>query len=80
MPREPQQNTNWSRLAGVGFELVAAVVGCTLVGFWVDRHFNSKPWGLLLGFALGLTGGMYNMIRETLLVTRQEEKERHEER
>jgi F0F1-type ATP synthase assembly protein I len=66
MPEKLQQRSGGARLAGIGFELVAAVAGFTLVGFWVDHHYHSAPWGLLVGFALGLVGGMYNLIRETL--------------
>lgn len=54
------------RYAGLGIEFAAAVAGLTLVGFWIDRHFGSSPWGVLVGAAIGLIGGTYNMIREAL--------------
>ena len=56
----------WQALSGIGFELVAAVAGFTLIGYWWDRHFGSRPWGLLTGAVLGLIGGMYNLIRQSL--------------
>ncbi len=56
----------WKALSGIGFELVAAVGGFMLVGYWWDRHFGSRPWGLLTGAALGLIGGTYNLIRKSL--------------
>lgn len=62
--------SGWARLAGMGFELVAAVGGLTLVGYWWDRHFGTAPKGLLVGAVLGLIGGMYNLIRQSLLATR----------
>lgn len=71
MPEEPKPRTNLARLSGIGFELVAAVVGFTLVGLWVDRHYGTDPWGILIGLALGLIGGMYNLIRQSLLATRE---------
>ncbi len=61
----------WTRLAGLGFELTAAVGAFTLVGYWWDRHYGSSPKGLIVGALLGLLGGMYNLIRQSLLATRE---------
>ena len=66
MAEEPESGGRWQGLAGIGFELVGAVVGLTLIGDWWDRHFGSRPWGLLTGAILGLIGGMFNMIRQSL--------------
>ena len=55
----------WIRFYGIGFEFVAAVVGFTLVGYWVDRHYDSSPAGILIGLALGLIGATYNLVRAT---------------
>ena len=70
LPEEPKSGTDWSRLSGIGFELAAAVGGFLFVGYLWDRHFGSRPWGTLTGAALGLIGGMYNLIRQTLNATR----------
>ncbi|PYQ57540.1 MAG: hypothetical protein DMF53_22375 [Acidobacteria bacterium] len=70
MPEEPKPGSDLSKLAGIGFELAAAVGGFVFVGYLVDRHFRSAPWGVLIGAILGLVGGMYNLIRQTLLATR----------
>lgn len=51
---------------GLGIELAAAVLGFALLGYWIDRHFDSGPWGLLVAVLLGLVGGLYNFIREAL--------------
>jgi len=67
---EPKDPSSSARLLGLGFELVASVAGFTLVGYWVDRHFATSPWGVLSGLALGLVGGMYNMIRQSLAVSK----------
>ena len=70
MAEEPQQ-ASWTKLSGIGIELAAAVAGFTLVGYWWDRHFHTQPWGLLIGIALGLVGGMYNLIRQSLIASRE---------
>jgi F0F1-type ATP synthase assembly protein I len=71
MPGEPTSDAGWKKLAGIGFELAAAVAGFVLLGYFWDRHFGSSPWWVLTGAVLGLIGGMYNMIRQSLLATRQ---------
>jgi ATP synthase protein I len=50
-------------LTGMGFELLAAVAGFTFVGYWIDRHFGTSPWGLVVCALLGIVGGLYNFIR-----------------
>ena len=70
LPEEPKSTGDWSRLSGIGIEFAAAVAGFTLAGYFWDRHFGSAPWGFLTGGILGLVGGMYNLIRQSLLATR----------
>jgi F0F1-type ATP synthase assembly protein I len=76
MSEEPRQEskvgTSWTRLSGIGFELAAAVAGFTLTGYWWDRHFGTGPWGVLTGAVLGLVGGMYNLIRKSLRITKKD--------
>lgn len=55
-----------TQMAGLGFELAAAVAGFALVGYWVGKYYGNPALGLLIGALLGLVGGMYNLIRATL--------------
>lgn len=55
-----------ARYVGLGVEFVAAILGMALVGYWVDRRFDTAPWGLLVALAVGLIGGMYNFLRTAL--------------
>ena len=66
MAKKDGDRPSWLRFSGIGFEFVAAIAGFALVGYWVDRHWNIRPWGLVIGAVLGLIGGMYNLIRESL--------------
>lgn len=56
----------WMKLSGIGIEFAAAVGGFALVGFWVDLKFQTKPWGVLIGAVLGLTGATYNLIKASM--------------
>lgn len=66
---------SWVRFSGIGIEFAGAVAGFSLVGVWVDRHYDCGPWGLVIGAALGLIGGTYNMIRESLAAFKQADEE-----
>jgi hypothetical protein len=57
-------------LSSIGFEVVGTVAGGALVGYWIDRHYKSAPWGLLIGSVLGLLAGLYNLVREALRINR----------
>ncbi len=61
---------NSRRLAGIGFELAAAVGGFVLFGYWVGKYFDQAEMGIVIGAVLGLIGGMYNLIRVTLAASR----------
>ena len=70
-----KQSPAWLRSAGVGFELAASVIGFTLVGYWLDRHFGWRPWGVLGGALLGIVGGLYNLVKTGLSAGREAEAE-----
>ncbi|MGH9361536.1 MAG: AtpZ/AtpI family protein [Thermoanaerobaculia bacterium] len=71
MPETPEQRSSWVRFSALGVELAAAIAGFTLVGYWVDLHWGSAPWGLVVGVLLGVVGGMYNLIRQSLAASRE---------
>ena len=47
----------------LGTEFVAAVVVGTIIGFFLDRTFDTKPWLILIFFFLGSAAGMLNIIK-----------------
>jgi hypothetical protein len=65
-PLKPVPGSVW-RLASTGVELAGAVAGGCLLGYWVDWHFGTGRWGLIIGASLGIIGGLYNMIRKAVL-------------
>ena len=66
MPDENSNRSSWIQYSGVGIEFSAAVGGFALLGFWIDRRWDTGPWGLLICVALGLTGATYNLIRTSM--------------
>jgi F0F1-type ATP synthase assembly protein I len=80
MPEDDKQKSILGRASSVGIEFAAAVAGLSLVGIWVDRHYGSGPWGLVIGLSLGLIGGTYNLVRETLLASKDAERSDRGER
>ncbi len=65
----------WVRYSGVGLELAGAIAGFALIGYWVDGKFGTSPWGMLGGVVLGLVGGLYNLVRESLAAMREANRE-----
>jgi ATP synthase protein I len=65
----------WIRYSGVGLELAGATAALALVGYWVDGKFGTSPWGILIGVFIGIVGGMYNMVKESLAAVREAQKD-----
>ncbi|MDO8631673.1 MAG: AtpZ/AtpI family protein [Phycisphaerales bacterium] len=70
MGKKDPGRPSWVRFSGIGIEFAGAVAGFTLIGNWIDRHYDCGPWGVVIGAALGLIGGMYNMIHQSLAASR----------
>jgi F0F1-type ATP synthase assembly protein I len=63
--------TRRPQMLGSGFELVAAVLGFSLVGYWLGGKFDQVLLGTAIGGILGIVGGMYNLVRQALVGYRQ---------
>ena len=44
-------------------ELVSAVAVGTIIGFILDKTFDTKPWLILIFFFVGVIAGISNVIR-----------------
>ena len=56
MPRRISQQTKVGLALSAGTALVSSVVGGTLLGYWLDEQFGTKPWLLVAGVVLGTFG------------------------
>ncbi|MFO0973879.1 MAG: AtpZ/AtpI family protein [Phycisphaerae bacterium] len=63
----------------MGTEFAGALIGLTLLGVWIDRHYSTGLKGTLICSGLGLVGGMYNFIRQALALQREAEELRQSE-
>ena len=50
-------------LAGMGFDLAASVGVGALLGWWIDRRFETGPWGVIICSSIGIVGGLLNFVR-----------------
>jgi F0F1-type ATP synthase assembly protein I len=78
MPGRQQGPSLW-RYSGIGFELIGAVGALSLFGYWIDRHYGTTPWGLIIGAVTGIIGGLWNLIREALMMSREMEAHRRDD-
>ncbi|HEV7301344.1 MAG TPA: AtpZ/AtpI family protein [Tepidisphaeraceae bacterium] len=60
---DARQAQGWYALAGIGFEFVAAVLLFGGIGWWLDGHFDTSPWLLIVGAGLGFTVGLWMMVK-----------------
>ena len=44
-------------------ELVSAVVVGTIIGFFLDNLFGTKPWLILIFFFVGVIAGIMNVVK-----------------
>jgi F0F1-type ATP synthase assembly protein I len=51
------------RASTLGIELAAAVFVGAGLGYWFDRCFNSKPWGIAIGLVIGAAAGFWNVYK-----------------
>ena len=61
----------WVRYSGIGLELAGATAGLALVGYWIDGRYGTTPWGILCGFGIGVVGGLYNLVKQSMQAARE---------
>jgi F0F1-type ATP synthase assembly protein I len=62
-PKEEKDASAYAMAFGLGAELLGALAVCAVPGYFVDKKFNTGPWGVLIGALLGIALGLYQLIR-----------------
>lgn len=62
-------------LAGIGLDLAASVGVGTLLGWWIDRRFDTAPWGTIICASIGIIGGLLNFVRAGQRAARESQEE-----
>jgi F0F1-type ATP synthase assembly protein I len=68
MPIQPESSKEGQKNAlalalSVGWELASFSLLGVGLGYWLDGHFKSSPWGTLVGALFGIVIGLYRLIR-----------------
>ena len=50
-------------VAAASYTLVGGILLLGGIGYAVDRWWSTAPWGLVIGLALGIVVGFYELIR-----------------
>ena len=58
--------TDAGPVAAASYTLVGGILLLGGIGYAVDRWWGSAPWGLVIGLALGIVVGFYEIIRVSL--------------
>ena len=61
----------------LGTELTVAVMIGAVMGYALDRYFNSKPWFLATGVILGGAAGCLNVYRVSKEITVENDKDQN---
>lgn len=62
---KPSSGREFYKYGGLGFEFVVIVGVFAFFGDWADRKWGWAPWGLLGGIGVGLTTGLYFLVKES---------------
>jgi ATP synthase protein I len=49
--------------AGASYTLIGAIIVLGGMGYAVDKWQGTAPWGLLIGLALGIIVGFYELVK-----------------
>jgi len=64
--QEDDDRNQHARLAMVGLQVAIGVGVGYVVGQWLDQRYGWTPRGVITGSMLGLTGGLYLLIKDAI--------------
>ncbi len=61
--RQRRQASRQGRAYQGAFEAVAAILIAAGIGLWIDAHYETSPWGLLIGTVFGFVTFVIRLLR-----------------
>jgi F0F1-type ATP synthase assembly protein I len=58
--------------AGAGLQLAITLVAFMFLGIWLDKHFGSSPWFVLICVFVGAAAGFYSIYRRLMAATKRD--------
>jgi F0F1-type ATP synthase assembly protein I len=71
MAEKDSEGRAYLKWAGLGFEFAAVVGLFVYFGYLADQRWGYGPWGLVIGGAIGFTGGLYHLVKEGFAMNRE---------
>jgi len=62
-PHNKKDKVAQLQYSSAGFELMGHIIVFAVIGYYLDKHFNSSPWLLTLMMISGMISGMIRMIQ-----------------
>jgi F0F1-type ATP synthase assembly protein I len=59
----PSLGGSFALVSQLGLTLALSIVFGLVLGLWVDAHFGTKPWAAVVFSLLGISAGIYGVIR-----------------
>lgn len=59
----PSLGGSFALVTQLGLTLALSIVFGLVLGLWVDAHFGTKPWAAVVFSLLGISAGIYGVIR-----------------
>ena len=59
----------------LGLQLALTVVAFFFIGRWLDGIWGTRPWLMIAGAAIGITGGLAHFIRTVVAIGRKRDQE-----
>ncbi len=67
--KQPEDENNLRSLGnylGLGMQLAVTVAAMVLLGYWLDKKFQTSPWLTLIFSFLGILSALYNFLKTVL--------------
>jgi ATP synthase protein I len=62
-PRPEKDMSAYAFALGLGSQLLGALAACGVPGWYLDKKFGTSPWLTLVGVLLGITLGLFQLVR-----------------